>query len=314
MDSNYMLSIYVATYNQENYIKIALDSIFMQKTKYSFEILVGEDCSTDGTRQVLKEYESAHAEDVRSGKLKIFYRDHNMNGRNHEDLKSRSTGKYIIALEGDDYWIDEDKIEKQIAFLESHPDYIAVAHNCVIVDENGIPTGEVYQECKQPEYTFAHYMSEIMPGQTATIMYKNIFRDNTIDISLLRKNLVPGDRLNYIVLLCNGKIYCMQECMSAYRHVTTHGNSFSATYRYCFETERKWNREVLLYLKTKPNYSKYGDMLMVRCIMTGLRSRQCSLRMAFQCMKSVDRKFYALAMWFVCKFRQHICHQEMWMS
>ena len=68
-----MLSIYVATYNHENYIEKALDSIFMQVTDYSYEVLVGEDCSTDNTRKVLKRYENQHLDLVEKGILKIFY-------------------------------------------------------------------------------------------------------------------------------------------------------------------------------------------------------------------------------------------------
>lgn len=89
-----MLSIYVATYNHEHYITQALDSIRMQKTKYSYEVLVGEDCSTDNTRAVLKEYEWQHP-----GIFTIFYRDHNMHREaigNGLDLKLRCRGNSIV--------------------------------------------------------------------------------------------------------------------------------------------------------------------------------------------------------------------------
>ena len=105
MQYDFDLSIYVATYNHEKYITKALDSVFMQKTKYSFEVLVGEDCSTDNTRLVLKEYEKKNYNN-----LTIYYRQKNMSNMdisNAMDLIMRCRGKYLIALEGDDYWIDE---------------------------------------------------------------------------------------------------------------------------------------------------------------------------------------------------------------
>mgnify|MGYP004538349555 CR=1 FL=1 len=156
-----MLSVYVPTYNHEKYITRALDSILMQKTEYSYEVLVGEDVSTDSTRAVLKEYEKAHP-----GKLTVFYREKNMNDMpiwNSLDLKMRARGKYMIALEGDDFWTDDRKLQKQIDFLESHPEYIAVAHNCVVVGADSEPNGEAYPECKDAEYTFAHFLSALCP-------------------------------------------------------------------------------------------------------------------------------------------------------
>lgn len=251
-----MLSIYVATYNHENYIARALDSILMQKTKYKFEVLVGEDASTDNTREVLKEYEKKYP-----GFFTMFYREKNMyhsECNNSVDLMRRCTGKYIIALEGDDFWTDENKLEKQIDFLENHPEYIAVAHNCVVVDEESVPNGEEYPECKDIDYTFEHYFSEIMPGQLATFMYRNYMIDDSFDSSIFDKNLSPGDRLLYFSLLCNGKIYCMQEKMSAYRHITTHGSSFSANFRMNYFSQKPWYDELFSYAKrhTSKKYVK----------------------------------------------------------
>ena len=192
MDYPVMLSICVPTYNHERYIRQALESIFMQKTKYSYEILVGEDKSTDSTRLVLKEIE----EEKHYG-LKVFYRQKNLNNsskRNAIDLMDRARGKYLIFLEGDDYWTDPYKIERQISFLEKNPQYIAVAHNCTIVDEKSKTTGELYQECKDKDYSFAHYLSDILPGQTASLMMRN-----------------------YIVMLWKNILYSkINECISTY--------------------------------------------------------------------------------------------------
>ena len=111
-----ILSVYVATYNHEKYIERALDSILMQKIDYNMEILVGEDCSTDSTREILKEYEKKHPD----SRMQIFYREKNMYGsecNNSQDLKLRCRGKYMIALEGDDFWTDENKLQRQVEFL-----------------------------------------------------------------------------------------------------------------------------------------------------------------------------------------------------
>lgn len=317
MEYKYDLSIYVATYNHEKYIKRALDSIFSQKTNHTYEVLVGEDYSTDRTKETLKQYEKDHNQYVANGQLKIFYRDHNMHKErpgNADDLKSRCKGKYIIALEGDDYWIDDRKIEKQISFLESHSEYIGVSHNCIVVDENGNVTGEKYPECKRSEYSISDYMSNILPGQLTTLMYRNIYSDLAVNCSLLQKGLSPGDKLIVLVLLCYGKIYCMQECMSAYRHITTHGDSFSAKYKYSFENDERWYREVVFYLDAvAPSLTKYGDELYVRCIMKGIKERQCTIGNAIKSFKVVRNKFDSLWMWCVYKVRKDILHKELWL-
>ena len=243
-----MLSITVPVFNHEKYVIKALDSIKMQKTKYTFEVLIGEDCSTDNTRAILKEYQKTCPDNF------IFlYREKNMHGNkitNGIDLKLRTKGKYTITLEGDDYWLDSNKIEKQVSFLENNPKYIASAHNCVVVDEESMRNEETYPECKECEYGFDHYLFGVLPGQTTTVMMHNIYNKAVdVDRSILQKGLIPGDRVMYFVLMCYGKIYCHQEAMSAYRHVTKSGSSFSATNTFDAKRELEWYNEILQYAK-----------------------------------------------------------------
>lgn len=234
---NVTVSIYVPTYNHEHYIVQALDSILMQRTQYSMEILVGEDCSTDNTRAVLQAWEQRNP-----GKATVFYREQNMHKSarpNAVDLKSRCKGKYVICLEGDDFWTDPEKLEKQISFLETHPEYFAVAHNCVVVDDDGKPNGEQYPECKDAEYTLQHFASDIMPGQLTTLLRRNDALLEWFDTSLIQNRVGPGDRRLYFSILCQSRLYCMQQVMSAYRHVTGHGSSYSATYSHKYAVEGK---------------------------------------------------------------------------
>lgn len=307
-----MLSIYVLTYNHEKHIAKALDSILMQKTQYSYEILVGEDCSTDGTRKVLETYEKKYP-----GKFQMFYREKNMYGQipsNASDLRSRCKGKYVIALEGDDYWLDEYKLEKQIKFLEEHPEYIGVAHNCVVVDENSKEKEEDYPECKDKEYTIKHYVSEIMPGQLTTLMYRNIIKDENVDTSLLEKGLGLGDRLTYFALILNGKIRCIQESMSAYRFVYKSGSSFTANYKFDFIKTEKINLNMIEYAEkiNSPEGIKYAELLYFRNLMNGVSSKQCNLRQIFGYMKNIKHKINTVLLYIMYWFKNHILHQKLW--
>lgn len=244
-NSDIMLSVIIPTYNHECYIERALNSVREQKTTYSYEVLVGEDCSTDHTKDILLEYEHNYP-----GFMTVYYREKNMNSSslyNSLDLKLKSKGKYMILLEGDDYWTCEYKIQRQIDFLESHPEYVAVAHNCIVVDENGNPIDERYPECKHNEYTIEDFSVNIFPGQSTTLMMKNYYVDPYCDYSIMFKHISPGDQLNNFVLVNAGKIYCIQEVMSAYRHVVKGGTSYSANYHYNFSKREEWNRELLFY-------------------------------------------------------------------
>lgn len=307
-----MLSIYVPTYNHEKYIVETLDSILMQKTEYSYEVLVGEDCSTDNTREVLKKYEEEHP-----GRVTVFYREHNMNKekiRNSTDLRLRCKGKYIIGIEGDDFWTDPLKIQKQIDFLEKNPEYVAVAHNCVVVDKNSQIIDEVYPGCKDDEYTLEHFVSEIMPGQLATVMYRNPNLDSEIDEELMYKNLVPGDRLIYFSLAASGKIYCMQESMSAYRHIKTEGSSFSANLRYNFEASENWAYEVCKYSEKIDNKNalKYAKLLYVRNLLIAIKQGDCEKKQATNYFKKINGNLGTIVLYIKCWIKHHILHSKIW--
>lgn len=277
-----MLSIVVPTYGHEKYILQTLESIRMQKTKYKYEVLVGEDASPDNTRKLLKEYEKEHP-----GMCHMLYRKENMNKSsitNARDLLLRCKGKYVIVLEGDDYWISEDKIEHQIEFLETHPDYIAVAHNCVVVDENGKETNENYPECKNTEYSIKEFFYNVLPGQTATVMHRNYVKENLFDTSLLEKGLVPGDKLRAFALIMHGKIYCIQEKMSAYRHVRKGGSSFSANFKYDIARDLRWHEELLQYAYKIGNGAgmKCAEIMYFDILIRALTEKYCSFGQIFR--------------------------------
>lgn len=278
--SEVMLSIIVPVYNHEKYIEQTLDSILMQKTSYSYEVLVGEDCSTDGTRKVLQEYEKRHP-----GKLTVFYRKKNLSTAkywNWADLMRRTRGKYLITLEGDDFWTSDTKIQEQIDFLETHPEYVAVSHNCVVVDQDGLPNGEVYPECKSSHYTLCHYMFEILPGQLTTLMCRNFEQQDIFDKTVIEGHVSPGDRILYFALATNGRIYCMQKIMSAYRHVIHGGSSYSANVRYSFAAEEAWDRVLMEFAKKQGSFKGVlvAEVLYISAIFHGLKARVLTWREA----------------------------------
>ncbi len=224
-----LVSIIVTTYGHENYIKKALDSILMQKVNFKYEVLVGEDCSPDNTRNILKDYEKKHPE-----KFIMVYREQNIGARkNSQDLFKRARGKYLATLEGDDYWTCDKKLQKQVDFLEKYPDVIATAHRVKVVDKVGADINKHYPECKDNWYTLKHFKNGILPGHTSSIVRRNIYKDKIYNTDVMQKlsSQMPGDRVAAFLLATYGKIYCFQQVMSAYRYVVDCGTSFSAMQR-----------------------------------------------------------------------------------
>ncbi len=307
-----MLSIYVTTFNHEKYIAQALDSILMQKTKYKYEVLVGEDCSTDNTREILKEYERKYP-----NVFQMFYRKTNMYKEkisNAGDLKLRCKGKYVVCLEGDDFWTDENKIEKQITFLEEHPEYIAIAHKCIVVDENSKPKDSHYPECKDKEYSLKHFMSEIMPGQLTTFMHKNCFHNEFFDSEIFFQGLIPGDRLMYYMLTTYGKVHCMDEVMSAYRHIQSNGTSYSSTFSYDFMAQEKWGFELLKHTNISGNNLaiKYAKLFYFKNLMQGLKAKQCSKNDFFRLCKNISNPIGTVCLYIKHWVKHNLLHKEIW--
>jgi glycosyltransferase involved in cell wall biosynthesis len=116
---NPLVSIFIITYNQEKTIAQTIESILMQEGDFSLELIIGEDAGTDGTRQICIDYQQRYPESI-----KLLLQDTNQGiVKNYIDLIKLCRGKYMGVCAGDDYWIDKNKISKQLDFFASHPDY-----------------------------------------------------------------------------------------------------------------------------------------------------------------------------------------------
>ena len=133
MKKQYKVSVWMITYNHENYIREAIDSVLMQETDFEFEIVIGEDCSTDNTRAILLEYKERFP-----NKFKLLLHEKNFGiVDNMLTTFKACSGKYVAMLEGDDTWTDPTKLQKQVDFLEGHSEYIVTYHNIELVTSEG---------------------------------------------------------------------------------------------------------------------------------------------------------------------------------
>jgi len=130
-----VVSICSATYNHENFISEAIDSFLMQKTDFPFEILIRDDCSTDKTVEIIRDYAKRYPNIIKP----IFEVENQYvkGQRPMPALFEKAVGKYIAMCEGDDYWGDTLKLQKQVDFLETHNSYSVSYHDAVIIDSKG---------------------------------------------------------------------------------------------------------------------------------------------------------------------------------
>ena len=116
------VSVCITTYNLEKYIAQTIDSVLKQKTSFDFEILIGDDCSQDRTRDILHEYQNRYPDKIR---LNLQEKNVGVNKQDY-DLINMAQGEYIAWLDGDDWWITDDKLEKEARILDAHPEFSCV--------------------------------------------------------------------------------------------------------------------------------------------------------------------------------------------
>ncbi|RUR38696.1 glycosyltransferase [Clostridium perfringens] len=229
MDQEIMVTICCVTYNQEKYISQAIESFLMQETNFKYEIIIHDDASTDNTTEIIRRYEEKFPDII-----KPIYQVENQYSRGiipSQIVYKKAKGKYITICEGDDYWTDCNKLQKQFDFLENNPSYIATAHWCEIVDKHGNISNDYTHKYKvfnfkNNIYNLEDYKNNIIPGHINTIMYRNIYLEHKYDYEkmYLATKLV-GDRTTYLILSLLGKINVMNEFMSCYRYVVEDGGT-----------------------------------------------------------------------------------------
>src|SRR5919202_3380596 len=126
------VSVLMITYNQEAFIAQAIRSALMQITDFDYEIVIGDDCSTDGTRDIVADLARKHPSKIRP----LFQDVHLGVNRNLVSTLKACTGQYVAILEGDDYWTTQKKLQLQVNFLDCHYDYAICFHNVQVVCQN----------------------------------------------------------------------------------------------------------------------------------------------------------------------------------
>lgn len=211
MNEKIMVSISCITYNHAPYIRQCLDGFMMQKTNFAFEVLIHDDASTDGTTEIIKEYEAKYPDII-----KPIYEEENqwVKGRRGSAVFNfpRAKGKYIALCEGDDYWIDPLKLQKQVDFLEGNSEYSLCFHRVKTTYEKGCEGIDVFAHVSPGEYTL-DYILRRWTVPTGSML----FRKDILAHMPKNPNFKYGDNVLLLTCFSQGKVYCIDGILGVYR-------------------------------------------------------------------------------------------------
>lgn len=214
-----LVSVVVVTYNHVNYIEMCLKSILTQKTTFSFEIILGEDDSTDGTKEICIKYASQFPKIIKLFLRKrndVIYINEKPTGRFNiiESLKV-AKGKYIALCDGDDYWLDNNKLQKQIEFLEKNTSYVMCFHNASILHQkkNKIIGNILSTKISEKTFNTSHlFHSPFIPS--ASVVFRNLKNFHLPNWVIKTPSF---DMAVFTLLTKYGKIKYLDKIMSIYR-------------------------------------------------------------------------------------------------
>lgn len=219
------VSVCMITYNHEKYLKQAIDGVLMQKTNFDFELVIANDNSPDTTVSIIEEYRSSHPN---GHKIKFLNNKTNLGMMpNFIQALENCSGEYIALCDGDDYWTDENKLQKQVDLLDKNTD-LAICFHPVNIDNDGTILKDTITK-KVASITTIYDLVKGNYIHTCAAVYRNHLFEKLPDY--FHKAPV-GDYFLHLLNSRHGSIYCIDEIMANYR---VHGTSYWSSKK---QTER----------------------------------------------------------------------------
>ena len=258
------VTVYMLCYNHEKYIEQAIKSVLMQKTNFPVNIVIHDDASPDSSAEIIRRYASENPN------ITAIIEENNciLNGKTFfQNMIPYFTGKYLAYCECDDYWIDENKLQIQVDYLENNPDCIGVYSNKKVINR-------LNERLKDTLWSEGDYPKNWIRGvrhQLATCVHRNFWRlaaQEDIDFYVSLKGSA-GDQKLIALLVHLGRVHYFSQIFTTYRFIVDEGDSFSARTARLPEFERKvgnilWHSEVYRMLEHyfgKKYYHKYWFIL-----------------------------------------------------
>ncbi|CAM1355379.1 glycosyltransferase family 2 protein [Tenacibaculum halocynthiae] len=203
------VSVCIIAYNHEGFIAECIESIVSQKADFDFEVIIGEDKSTDNTLLICKEYQEKYPEMIR-----VIERESNVGMlANWFDTIKEAKTEYLALCEGDDYWIDKYKLQKSFEILKNNPKYSIVTSNVVELSNNSdFKKYDWRWDKKRNVFKFEDYLYQLF-FHTSTVMFKKV----SLPDFLYNKELIQADIPLFLLILLKGDLYHLNEFTSVYR-------------------------------------------------------------------------------------------------
>lgn len=282
-----MISVVCMTYNHEKYIGKALDGFLMQKTDFPFEVIVHDDASTDNTAQIIKDYENKYPAVIKS----IIQKENQYSQGVASDEKfvfPILRGKYVAICEGDDYWIDPYKLQKQYDVLEAHPEIDMCAHAAYITYFDSDKKQSAISPAKNERIFSAE---EVIAGggrfvATASLLYR---RELNEPVPPFRQHL-PIDYMLQIQGSLRGGMYYISDFMSVYRSGST--DSWSEKMNNNKQLRIDFNNKIISALSELDAYSDSKFSEAVKSVKLRTQLENICMQRDYQKLKSGEINMY----------------------
>lgn len=283
-----MVTVCMATYNHENYIREALDGVLMQKVNFDYEVIIKEDFSTDKTREIVIEYQKKYPD-----KIRLWLCKENLYSQKQSPkVRLFARGKYSASCEGDDYWTDSLKLQKQVDFMEENEDYSMVFTNAKVLAEDGIHQSSInlYSHLKSKEYTGVEILKK-WSVPTASVLFRNNFYTNIPQ----DERFIFGDIVLFLWAASRGKVFCINEETVVYRR-----NLGGVTFSEKVEYTKKINHYLAIKDHFGAEYNKTVNTLLAKVYSGAFISGKLG-RQSFDVLKNIARnpKYIPLFLYYI---------------
>ncbi len=220
MENKPKVTVCMTTYNLQAYVEEAVKSVLRQKTSFNYELVISDDCSTDNTVELLKKLKS-----LSPGVITLLESEKNLGSlANSNKIFSNLQSEYFIFLDGDDYWVDENMLQKMVDFLDDHPDFVMVGGNTSYLRNNAIHGKVVDSNRTNRSYSFNDYINGRMPFvHTSAILVRNVVFCNGLpevyraSVGSFENCALRGEDFRRLLHLERGKMFVMKDTFSVYR-------------------------------------------------------------------------------------------------
>lgn len=247
LQNEILVSVCCLTYNHSNFIAECLDGILMQQCNFKFEVLIHDDASADGTRQIIERYQNEHPDIIKPYFQKVNQWSKGVRGMNFHYNFPRATGQFIALCEGDDYWTNPLKLQSQVNFLKENPEYAMIFHNADLLIDGKIEINQSFSKIENRDYSQIEVFKNWIVPTASMCFRKEVIEDSNYVAMHSEKDLIYGDNILLVTSAHIGKLRGISDIMSVYRK-----HSAGVSYKIDRKVVEVLNRQNTLFSKYFP--------------------------------------------------------------